>query len=136
MAQLVDDQLTAFLRAYADLPWTPGGIVDCCLVLAEWAIWLGYPDPAAGWRGSYRPGQDQIDTLSRWGGALPLISGCAAVINAVPTDRPFRGCVGVVGSAGNVTRQFGAIHDGDGWITRKPDGFGRITARTLAAWKL
>ncbi len=134
MAQLVT--LQAFLHAYARKPWTPGGTVDCCLILAEWAIWLGYPDPAAAWRGAYVPGQDQIDTMAKWGGALPLIAGCAAVIGARRVDRPVLGCVGVVGSLHNVTRQFGVIHDGAGWLTRTPSGFGRITATTLAAWEI
>lgn len=134
MAELVT--LKAFLDAYARKPWTPGGEVDCCLVLAEWALWLGYPDPAAEWRGAYEPGQDQIDTMAKWGGALPLIARCAEVINAQPVGRPFLGCVGVVGSLKNITRQFGVIHDGTGWLTRTPSGFDRITATTLAAWKI
>lgn len=134
MAQLVT--LRAFLDAYEREPWTPGGKVDCCLVLAEWAIWLGYPDPIAEYRGTYSQGQGQIDMLERHGGALPLVQSVALSIGASPVERPECGCIGVVGSLKNITRQFGVIHDGDGWLTRTPSGFDRITATTLAAWKI
>ncbi len=134
MAQLVT--LRAFLDAYESEPWTPGGKVDCCLVLAEWAIWLGYPDPIPEYRGTYSQGQGQIDMLERHGGALPLVQSVALSIGASPVERPSCGCIGVVGSLKNITRQFGVIHDGDGWLTRTPSGFDRITATTLAAWKI
>lgn len=133
MAELVT--LRAFLDAYEPAPWTPGDAVDCCLIIAEWAMWLGYPDPVSHHRGSYRPGQGQIDKLAAHGGALPLIEAAALSLGAERVDGPAAGDFGVVGSLNNVTRQFGVIHDGDGWLTRAPDGFKRITARTLAAWR-
>lgn len=134
MAELV--VLRAFLDAYEREPWTPGGRVDCCLIIAEWAKWLGYPDPVAGFRGSYTQGQGQIDILAAHGGALPLIEAAAVSIGARPVDELQAGDFGVAGSLKNITRQFGVIHDGAGWLTRAPDGFKRITARTLAAWRL
>lgn len=132
MAELV--MLRAFLDAYEHAPWTPGGRVDCCLIIAEWAKWLGYPDPVSEFRGAYLPGQGQIDMLAAHGGALPLIEAAALSIGALRVAVPDVGDFGVVGSLSNVTRQFGVIHDGEGWLTRAPDGFKRITARTLAAW--
>jgi len=134
MAELVT--LRAFLDAYEREPWTPGGKVDCCLIIAEWIKWLGHPDPAAHLRGAYERGQGQIDILADRGGALSLIESCVLPIGAVRVTEPCCGDFGVVGSAKNITRQFGVIHDGQGWLTRAPDGFKRITARTLAVWRL
>lgn len=134
MAELVT--LKAFLEAYEHEPWTPGGKVDCCLVIAEWAKWLGFPDAAAHLRGAYTPGQGQIDILNENGGALALIEQCALSIGAVRVEVPQAGDFGAVGSLSNPCRQFGVIHGGSGWLTRAPDGFKRITARTLAAWRL
>ncbi len=134
MAELVT--LCAFLDAYEREPWTPGEKVDCCLIIAEWAKWLGFPDAAAHLRGAYTPGQGQIDILASNGGALALIEHCALSIGAVPVDALQAGDFGAVGSLSNPCRQFGVIHDGVGWLTRAPDGFRRITGRTLAAWRL
>ena len=134
MAELV--KLRAFLDAYEHEPWTPGGKVDCCLIVAEWVKWLGYPDPAEGLRGTYEPGQGQIDLHAANGGAVGIIERGALMVGAQRVDEPRAGDFGVVGSAKNITRQFGVIHDGEGWLTRAPDGFKRITARTLAVWRL
>lgn len=134
MAELVT--LRAFLDAYEREPWTPGGKVDCCLIVAEWVKWLGYPDPAEGLRGTYEAGQGQIDVLAKNGGAVGIIERGALMVGAQRVDEPRAGDFGVVGSAKNITRQFGVIHDGEGWLTRAPDGFKRITARTLAVWRL
>lgn len=137
MAELVKlDTLDAFLAENVLRSWDPGGSVDCCLALAEWAIWLGYDDPAAHLRGIYGAGQGQIDMLSQGGGAMGLIERCALSIGAVRTFNPSRGDIGVVGSPTVLTRQFGVIHDGRGWITRTKTEFTRVTARTLAAWKI
>ncbi|NTA10811.1 DUF6950 family protein [Agrobacterium tumefaciens] len=137
MAELVKARhLAAFLASTEREPWTPGDRVDCCLVLAEWAIWLGYPDPAAHLRGAYQPGQGQLDILAESGGAIALVKSCAAALSLSHTDTPQAGDIGVVGSAHNITRQFGVIHDGAGWLTRTPHGFARVAAKTLAAWRL
>ncbi len=137
MAELVSaDHLAAFLASNEREPWTPGGKVDCCLALAEWAVWMGYPDPAAHLRGAYQPGQGQIDILAERGGAITLVKSCAESLGLSGTDAPQIGDIGVVGSAHNITRQFGVIHDGAGWLTRTPHGFARVAAKTLAAWRL
>ncbi|AYD00032.1 hypothetical protein [Neorhizobium sp. NCHU2750] len=130
------DALSAFLAHNASQPWSPGSEIDCCLVLAEWAIWLGHPDPAAWLRGTYEQGQGQIDALITGGGAVALVERCAMSIGGVPVDCPRRGDIGVVGSSKLITRQFGVIHDGNGWLTRTRDGFVPVTAKTLSAWKI
>ncbi|MNV87181.1 hypothetical protein D3C71_1812840 [compost metagenome] len=81
-------------------------------------------------------GQGQLDALDRGGGALGLVSTCASSIGGIAVSIPVRGNIGVVGSFLNLRRQFGVIHDGDHWLTRTPIGFERVTARTLAAWKI
>lgn len=130
------DALDAFLASDEQKPWTPGREVDCCLSLANWAMWLGHPDPAAHLRGTYEPGQGQIEILARSGGAMALVEHCARSIGGVRIDRPGRGDIGVVGSSTNPTRQFGVIHSGQFWITRTSSGWVRVTAKTLAAWKI
>ena len=132
----MEERLRAFMASNEREPWTPGGKVDCCLALAEWAIWLGYPDPAAHLRGAYQPGQGQIDILAESGGAIMLVKSCAESLGLSGADTPQLGDIGVVGSAHNITRQFGVIHDGEGWLTRTPSGFARVAAKTLAAWRL
>lgn len=130
------DDLDAFLAHNSAQPWSPGSHVDCCLTLAEWAMWLGHPDPAAHLRGTYEPGQGQVDALIRGGGAVALVESCALAIGGRPTDSPQRGDIGVVGRADNPARQFGVIHDGSGWLTRTRTGFSRVVARPLSAWKI
>jgi len=135
MAELVRRGcLDAFLATNGALPWRPGE-VDCCMVLASWAMWLGYADPVAEWRGTYSTEAEFEAIVERCGGVLPLVSGIAATVGAIPCE-PHRGCIGVVGSRDNIHRQFGTIHDGSGWLVRQRDCFARITARTLAAWKI
>ena len=95
MAELVAQKLAAFLAAYEREPWTPGGKVDCCLIIAEWAIWLGHADPAAHLRGSYAPGQGQVDILAANGGAVSLVEHCAISIGAQPVLEPSCGDFGV-----------------------------------------
>lgn len=138
MAELVGlgDTLDAFLAHRNTLPWSPGHEVDCCLELAAWAMWLGHPDPASHLRGTYEQGQGQLDVLERGGGAIALVAACASAIGGMPIVAPARGDIGVVGSPTNITRQFGVIHDGRGWLTRTRAGFCRVSARTLSAWKI
>lgn len=133
---VMDETLRAFIEHDSARPWSPGGVVDCCLALAEWAKWLGHPDPAAHLRGIYEPGQGQLDILAKHGGALPLVERCASLIGGERIETPSVGCIGVVGSPSKPTRQFGVIHTGRGWITRTPTGWHDISARALAIWKI
>lgn len=138
MAKLVvtRELLAGFIAFDGGRPWSPGQTVDCCLSLAEWAMWLGYSDPVADFRGTYQIGQGQIDMLAVHGGALSLVRRQARAIGAAPLLTPELGCIGVVGSASNPCRQFGVIHDGEGWLTRTPTGWHGIAARALEIWKI
>jgi len=135
MAELVGDKLRGFIADNNARPWQPG-YVDCCMVLASWATWLGHPDPAAHLRGSYDNDEGLRAIIVAHQGAVPIVSTCAANIGLKPTSKPTRGDIGVIGSPSNIHRQFGAIHDGKGWLVRMHGGFGRMTARTLAAWEI
>ncbi|WP_179875702.1 hypothetical protein [Sinorhizobium sp. BJ1] len=141
MAQLVAadelfaDTLAAFLADNNTRPWQPGH-VDCCMVLADWAMWLGHCDPAPHLRGVYDSDGGFRAIIAAHQGAVPLVASCAANIGGKRVQQPQRGDIGVIGSPINIHRQFGAIHDGSGWLVRMHGGFGRMTARTLAAWRI
>ncbi|MEY9198665.1 hypothetical protein ABIA16_003781 [Sinorhizobium fredii] len=137
MAELVaaDDLLDGFLADSNARAWQPGQ-VDCCMVLADWAMWLGHEDPAAHLRGAYDNDDGFRQIVAVHQGAVPLVASCVAKIGGKPITAPQRGTIGVIGSPINIHRQFGAIHDGTAWLVRMHGGFGRMTARTLAAWKI
>lgn len=136
MAQLVAiDRLAAFIAENTARSWQPGH-VDCCMVLADWAMWVGHPDPAAHLRGTYDSDEGFRVIIAAHQGAVPLVASCVANIGGKRIQRPQRGDIGVVGSPINIHRQFGAVHDGSGWLVRMNGGFGRMTARTLAAWRI
>lgn len=69
------------------------------------------------------------------GNVSALVASCAPR-SGKRIQHPSTGDIGVIGSPTNIHRQFGAIHDGNGWLVRMHGGFGRMTARTLAAWKI
>lgn len=137
MAKLVAaaDQLAVFIAQNNTRPWSPG-IVDCCIVLADWAMWCGHQDPAVGIRGSYQSDDGFRAIVAAHHSLVGVVGSSAATIGLKPATRPSCGDIGVIGSPLNIHRQFGAIHDGVGWLVRMHGGFGRMTARTLAAWEI
>lgn len=126
--------LKRFLVSHSDRPWAPGN-VDCCLVLADWAMELGHVDPADHLRGAYRDEEGFFAIIEKSGGVVPLVGSCVEKLG-VPVDRPELGDIGVVGSPLNIRRQFGAIYDGSRWLVRNRNGFLPLTARLLASWRL
>ncbi|WP_183923038.1 DUF6950 family protein [Rhizobium mongolense] len=131
----VADRLAAFLADNNARPWRPGK-VDCCIVLADWAMRLGHDDPASHLRGTYDSEDGFKSIIAAHQGAVPTVQRCVAKIGGVLTTGPHRGDIGVIGSPSNIHRQFGAIHDGKSWLVRMHGGFGQMTARTLAAWRI
>lgn len=105
------------------------------MVLADWAAWLGHPDPANRLRGTYDSDEGFRAIIAAHGGVPALVASCVPT-GSKPTTRPNRGDIGVIGSPTNIYRQFGAVHDGNGWLVRTPAGFDRVTARTLNAWSI
>ncbi|QWY83310.1 hypothetical protein [Rhizobium phage RHph_X2_25] len=124
--------LDKFLADNNARPWRPSH-VDCCMVLADWAIWLGHVDPAAHLRGAYDSDEGFRAIIAHHQGVVPLVASCTPR-SGKRIQHPRAGAIGVIGSPSNINRQFGAIHDGKGWLVRMHGGFGRMTARTLAAW--
>lgn len=137
MAQLVgvEDGLSRFLAEYSPLAWSPGGKVDCCLALAAWLMWNGFPDPAAPLRGSYEDEAGFRLIIAEHGGVVPLVE-VHLPPQCLPASHPERGAIGVLGSPTNMQRQFGAIFDGDGWLVRVRAGFERVYARKLMSWSV
>lgn len=131
----MNNQWASFARAYGEKPWEPGK-VDCCLCLAAWAIWLGHPDPAQHLRGTYADEAGFRDIISKAGSVAAVVERCAASINAKRLQRPLCGSIGVIGSATNIHRQYGAIHDGEGWNVRFIHGVHRMIAAPLAIWSI
>ena len=127
-------QLAAFIAHNDARPWQPGH-VDCCMVLADWAMWLGHVDPAAHLRGTYDSDEGFRAIITAAGNVPALVATCLPR-NAKRIQRPTVGTIGVIGSPINIHRQFGAIHDGNGWLVRSRGGFQRVTAKTLIAWEI
>ncbi|ASY56497.1 hypothetical protein [Sinorhizobium sp. CCBAU 05631] len=125
--------LAEFIGAYREKSWRPGE-VDCCLFLAAWAIWLGHSDPAQHLRGTYDSEDGFRAIIERAGSVSALVGSCVAVIGGKNVQRPACGAFGVIGSAGNIYRQFGAIHDGKRWNVRFKNGVGFMAAAPLAIW--
>lgn len=137
MAQLValrSEKLAAFIADNNRRAWQPGQ-VDCCMVLADWAAWLGHPDPSAHLRGTYDSDEGFRAIIASHGGVVSLVASCIPR-SGKRIQHPSVGDIGVIGSPTNIHRQFGAIHDGNGWLVRMHGGFGRMTARILASWKI
>jgi hypothetical protein len=127
--------LAEFLRAYGEKRWQPGE-VDCCMFLAAWAIWLGHSDPAAHLRGTYDSEEGFRAIVEREGSVPVLVGSCASLIRGRRQQRPVCGAIGVIGSAINVHRQFGAIHDGERWQVRFKNGVGPMAAQPLGIWSI
>jgi len=128
-------ELSEFLADYALRAWSPGS-VDCCLFLADWAIWLGHLDPADHLRGTYDSDAGFRRHIEAAGSVVSLVGGCVDRIGGQPVQFPACGDIGVIGSASNIHRQFGAIFDGESWLVRFVQSVGPMTARPLAIWRL
>lgn len=127
--------LGSFLQAHATRPWAPGA-VDCCLVLADWAMALGHDDPATYLRGAYDDEAGFFEIIERSGGVVPLVGSCVSHVGFLIKAEARCGDIGVIGSPLNMRRQFGAIFDGSRWWVRNAQGFVPMTARKLASWRI
>ena len=125
--------LDDFLAAHTALPWAWGS-VDCSLVLADWAVANGHPDPAPDLRGAYSDDLGWRRIVVARGGLRPLVSDLCARAGFASVLSPARGVVGVIGALHNVDRQWGAIHDGTRWLVRGTEGFAPLTAHPLGMW--
>lgn len=131
----MQEELQAFLRHHAQLPWQPGE-VDCCLFLASWAMWLGHTDPAPHLRGTYDSDYGFRTIIRDVGGVVPLVERCVSLIGGKRVQRPACGSIGVIGSRSNIDHQYGAIFDGERWNVRFIHSIGPMTASPLAIWSI
>lgn len=127
--------LPAFIADYGARPheWS---VVDCSIVLADWGLANGYPDVAAHLRGTYATAEGCRAVIEAAGGVLALVTGCAATAGLDAIARPEPGAVGVIGAAGNIYRQWGAIFDGAGWQVRLGSGFVAVKAAPIGVWRI
>ncbi|WP_261339135.1 DUF6950 family protein [Rhizobium leguminosarum] len=114
--------------------WEPGK-VDCCLLLADWAVWLGRADPAPHLRGRYDSEDGFRRIIEMEGGLIQLIENCVSRIGG-RRGGPSAGAIGVIGSKTNAERQWGAIFNGRQWRVRFVGGIGAMTAHPLAIWEI
>jgi hypothetical protein len=133
MASLLDE----FVAGHLQRPWQPGQ-VDCMLAVADWCVRMGYPDPAASYRGTYDTEARTQAIVASLGGLIPWGRKHFGEIGAKIVTEPSHGCVAVVGSRNNIQRQWGAIYDGSakGWRVRFIDAYPVVKARPLIIWKL
>jgi hypothetical protein len=135
VAELVATRLAQFIAAQSTRSWQPG-TVDCCLFLADWAIWLGHADPSADLRGAYDSDDGFRAIIAAHQGLVPVVAACVGNIGGKRISAPLCGAVGVIGSQGNIQRQWGAIFDGNRWLVRFHEGVGPLSARPLAIWEI
>ncbi len=127
--------LDEFLCAYERKPWEPAS-VNCCLFLASWAIWLGHQDPARHLRETFETEEEFQQLVVRAGGVVPVVENCVDTIRGRKLIEPKLGAIGVIGSANNMQRQFGAIFNGARWMVRYKDCVGPMAAGALAIWEI
>ncbi|MDR6757845.1 hypothetical protein J2Y48_003142 [Mycoplana sp. BE70] len=131
----METALGDFLRAYDEKPWAPAS-VNCLMFPAAWAIWLGHRDPIEKWRGVVRDDEHMRAIVAEAAGCVLLMEEAAAVIGGRRVSQPCCGDVGVIGSATNIHRQFGAIFDSARWRVRFIDRVGTMVAKPLAIWRI
>lgn len=123
-----------WLAAYGARQWAWGRI-DCSLMLAEWALANGWPDPAAGLRGTYGGPVSCARLVRRAGGLLALVGGRLDAIGLRRAAVPAEGVIGIVGAASGI-RQWGAIRAGGRWRVRIETGVIALRAAPLGMWSV
>ncbi|MGM4909116.1 DUF6950 family protein [Rhizobium sp. 768_B6_N1_8] len=127
--------MESFFASHSALAWSPGAI-DCCLFLADWAVFLGHPDPADHLRGTYEDEEGFRGIVEAAGGLVPVVGFCVEKIRGKRVQRPAAGDIGVIGSPKSIHRQWGAIFDGARWNIRFENAIGPMTASPLAIWSI
>lgn len=109
------------------------GQSDCALLIADWVVANGYPDPAAHLRGTYDTEEACAALLAAAGGLSAVVAACAAAADLKPILEPAFGCVAVIGSERNQARQWAAIWQGHHWMVRWLSNDGRVTWALFSA---
>ena len=110
------------------------GVSDCCLALADWALANGYADGAVELRGQYADEAQMYSLIGEYGDVTDIVEHCALKAGVTRVQRQRLGCIGVIGNADDMYRQWGAIFDGTRWHIRLKTGFTSIVARPLKIW--
>ena len=111
-------------------------ITDCTMTLADWAVFNGYADPVADYRGAYHVDTDMYGHIERFGDLVGLVSHFCELAGLEEINRPETGAIAVIGAPRNVYRQWGAIWDGARWQVRLETGFTSLSARALKIWRV
>lgn len=125
--------LGQFMADYAFRPWV-WSHVDCCMALADLSIAYGTDDPAADIRGSYHSDDEYHALVTETGGLEPYGERLVRV-GWRRSETPSEGCIAVIGSRTEATRQWGAIRFEGKWNVRMDEGWIAFTARPLMIWE-
>jgi hypothetical protein len=116
------------------------GVSDCSLLVADWVVASGYPDPAAELRGAYATEAECGALLAARGGLSEVVAACALSSGLKPIHEPEFGCVAVIGSISRPERQWSAIWNGHFWMVRwlSKDGptWATFAAPAIGMWSV
>lgn len=124
--------LAEFLDHAAAEPFADG-TADCVLMVSDWVVECGHPDPAAPFRGRYRTALGRERIVRREGGMLAVMRGGARRAGLAEAERPVPGDVGLVEMNGLT---LAAICTGLQWAAK---GQGLIVSpaeHVLGAWRV
>lgn len=72
------------------------GVMDCCVLMADWLVRCGLPDAMADRRGVYASYREYRTLMRREGGIVASCRRRFAAIGLPPRPQPMRGDVGLV----------------------------------------
>jgi hypothetical protein len=124
-----------FLTSYAARPMAWGAI-DCCLMLADWCIANGWPDPARELRGTYDSEDACAALVARSGGLVPLATPRFDAIGLARAETVADGVIGIVGSPRAAERQWGALYCDGRWWVRVEAGVAPVISRAIVKWEV
>lgn len=127
--------IARFFGHWGGLPWR-WGTVDCCAVLAAWAMERGHGDLLEPFRGRYESREGCESIIEGYGSLAALIGRQASRIGLAPASEPAVGVMAVIGSPKRGLRQWGAIYDGSRWQVRACEGFMPMSAPILCMWRV
>lgn len=137
------ERMARFERFVGETDATPHvwGVSDCSLMVADWCVANGYPDPAAELRGTYATEAECRAILEARGGLSNVVAACASLAGLAAIHEPEFGCVAVIGSPSRQSRQWSAIWNGHKWMVRWLSADGRpmwapFIAKPLGMWRV